>query len=352
MKHRLSRVVAESGPWGAVARLTGRMLSTAGTALGSAAAPLHAPQKMRHLTSRRLKQLLEPNRIFAQRHKGERCYILGTGPSLASQDLAALSGETLFTVNQGFLQLQETGHKPTYAVVIDECYFAPDMANYLSDLLNFCGAHRVSLFANAFHADVIAVAAQASCPMAATAKVRASPVAQTTGPFATAPFATDAFATKAGSPGSSSRADAASSPPQVNYLAPIMRSRQWDERDRPVPLDIAYCQPGYESVIHAAIVVALYMGFDEIVLLGCDMDYHVRPHDTYRHSYSGSPYLRDDQSVTSLFAEGQVQLMERALAEYRAFANLGRVAQARGQRIFNATAGGVLDVFPRKPLSR
>ena len=53
------------------------------------------------------------------RHRGERCFILGNGPSLNDCDLTRLAGETTFGVNGIFLKTAEMGFVPTYYVVED-----------------------------------------------------------------------------------------------------------------------------------------------------------------------------------------------------------------------------------------
>ena len=56
---------------------------------------------------------------FRDKHRGERCFILGNGPSLNACDLTKLAGETTFGVNSIFLKTAEMGFVPTYYVVED-----------------------------------------------------------------------------------------------------------------------------------------------------------------------------------------------------------------------------------------
>jgi hypothetical protein len=56
---------------------------------------------------------------FRNAHLGERCFILGNGPSLNRCDLSKLAGEATFGVNSIFLKTAETGFCPTYYVVED-----------------------------------------------------------------------------------------------------------------------------------------------------------------------------------------------------------------------------------------
>jgi hypothetical protein len=53
------------------------------------------------------------------RHAGERCVILGNGPSLRQMDLSVLRSETTFGLNRGYLAFQRLGFAPTYLVAIN-----------------------------------------------------------------------------------------------------------------------------------------------------------------------------------------------------------------------------------------
>ncbi len=59
---------------------------------------------------------------FHNIHKGERCFILGNGPSLTPEDLNALSanGEITFAMNRIFKIFPKTNWRPTYYFCEDE----------------------------------------------------------------------------------------------------------------------------------------------------------------------------------------------------------------------------------------
>lgn len=54
-----------------------------------------------------------------EKHKGQRCFILGNGPSLNRCDLSKLKSEYTFAANSIFLKTDEMGFVPTYYVVED-----------------------------------------------------------------------------------------------------------------------------------------------------------------------------------------------------------------------------------------
>ena len=119
------------------------------------------------------------------------------------------------------------------------------------------------------------------------------------------------------------------------------------ERQQP---DMTCAQFGFLSVIHAAISSAIYMGFREIYLLGCDMDFFIDPGRTFVHSYGKGQFGESDKSTAELFGWGQVELMEWCLREFRGFEALRRCAQANGITLVNAGRGGALNVLPRRSL--
>ncbi len=68
---------------------------------------------------------------FRNAHRGERCFIIGNGPSLKQTDLTKLRGEATFGMNRIYLLFPRLGFNTTYFVsindlVIEQC--APDIA--------------------------------------------------------------------------------------------------------------------------------------------------------------------------------------------------------------------------------
>lgn len=54
-----------------------------------------------------------------QRHDGQRCFIIGNGPSLRMSDLDRLAQEVTFASNKIYLAFSETDWRPTYYTVLD-----------------------------------------------------------------------------------------------------------------------------------------------------------------------------------------------------------------------------------------
>ena len=59
-------------------------------------------------------------RAFRDRHRGQRCFVLGNGPSLARMDLDRLQGEVTFGLNRIYLLFDQTRFRPTYYVAVNE----------------------------------------------------------------------------------------------------------------------------------------------------------------------------------------------------------------------------------------
>jgi hypothetical protein len=59
-------------------------------------------------------------RRLKNRHKGKRCFIIGNGPSLTTDDLDKLKDEITFASNKIYLAFESTDWRPTYYSVCDD----------------------------------------------------------------------------------------------------------------------------------------------------------------------------------------------------------------------------------------
>jgi uncharacterized Rossmann fold enzyme len=57
--------------------------------------------------------------LFKNKHKGERCFIVGNAPSLTASDLDLLKNEITFASNQCYLMFDKSDWRPTYYAVAD-----------------------------------------------------------------------------------------------------------------------------------------------------------------------------------------------------------------------------------------
>lgn len=70
---------------------------------------------------------------FRDKHKGERCFIIGNGPSLNKLDLSLLKNEITFGVNGIYLNKEKMGFLPTY-YVIEDYLIAEDRSTEINEL--------------------------------------------------------------------------------------------------------------------------------------------------------------------------------------------------------------------------
>ncbi|MEH7386549.1 6-hydroxymethylpterin diphosphokinase MptE-like protein [Bacillus sp. JJ1521] len=67
------------------------------------------------------------------KHKGERCFIVATGPSLTIEDLEKLRNETTISMNSICLAFEDTDWRPTYYGIQDENVYKR-MEKYIEEL--------------------------------------------------------------------------------------------------------------------------------------------------------------------------------------------------------------------------
>lgn len=70
--------------------------------------------------SPRWQQSLHDLRPYRDAHAGERCFIIGNGPSLRQTDMAKLKGEYTFGLNRIYLMFAELGFSTSFLVVIND----------------------------------------------------------------------------------------------------------------------------------------------------------------------------------------------------------------------------------------
>lgn len=144
-------------------------------------------------------------------HKGERCFIIGTGPSLTIDDLEKLTDEITFAPNRVFEVLKKTEWTPTYYVNQDY-----GLLNNFSDEIK-----------------------------SIKSKVSFIPV------------------------------DCSDRYPEENFEYFILKHKEFYPNDAPFSFDITkYIAQGF-TTIYGAIQIAIYMGFKEIYLIGVDHNYSI-----------------------------------------------------------------------------
>lgn len=237
---------------------------------------------------------------FRNIHSGRRCFILCNGESVATQDLTLLKDEIVFSVSQGYLHKQYETIKPQY-------HCCPQFTNsaistgvegairYLKEMETLTGNAAIFLSTNE------------------------KKLVENNHIF-------------------SNR--------NVNYLH-FYNKEQPRERDE--LFDISKPVPGVQSVPIMCLMIAMYMGFNNIYLIGTD-------HDSFQTGYYSYPFdsswqtgknygVTPDGKITSLYDE-----LQAAVTLWQQYRVIKKVAVLNGCKIYNATNGGALDEFERVKL--
>lgn len=239
---------------------------------------------------------LASNRMLKGIHSGERCFILGTGPSISTQDLAPLRDEFCITLNLFYVHTDFSIVNPAYHVstglAVHPRIPATLGLSWFREMEKKVGA--ASLFLN---------------------------------------YLDRQFVLKHGLFRSH----------RVHYLNMLGDWANLRERGIDATGDL---YPAYGSAV-MGIQVALYMGFDQIFLLGLDHDWVLRfPGRPYTHFYKPEANVLE-RSGLNLGGTDWVELFWNLWNLWTEYGTLSDYTEAHGTRIYNATAGGLLDVFER-----
>lgn len=227
-------------------------------------------------------------RALKDMHKGERCFIIGNGPSLTASDLSSIKDEYSFAANRIFYIFDQTEWRPTYYCSQDELVI-DSILDKLPSILKEC--KKMFLISACFE------------------KVTASLRSDENVLFFCAKYA-----------------------------------RAYKKRLFSEAID-QYISGG-GTITYAAIQIAAYMGFREIYLIGVD------------HSYS-TPSLNkanelNGEDVQNCYFKGtpsNVKLNKPDTDNSTiSFIKAKEYCDAHSIKIYNATRGGKLEVFPRKQL--
>ena len=240
--------------------------------------------------------LLAENAALRNLHHGRRCFVLCNGPSVLKQDLAALEGELVISVSSGYHHPRYSLFRPWYHCVPQITYgmfTEEDAVEWFREMHERIGV--AELFLNCTE----------------------EPLVRRHGLF----------------PGR-----------KVRYL---WLSEDMDQlQTRAIP-DLTTAVPRVQSVSVMCLMIAMYMGFRRIYLLGVDHDQFKT--GEYKYFYVPTVLHGKDSEV---HPDGRVRTSRydefQALARlWRQYRRLREIGAANGIEIFNATAGGELDEFPR-----
>ena len=219
-------------------------------------------------------------------HEGQRCFIIGNGPSLTIEDLDKLKNEITFACNKIFLAFDQTAWRPTYYSISDVLVAENNQSAVKG--LKLC---------KLFHEDVKSYFRDAD----------------------------DIIWLK-------------------GLKMPILNG-EYEGKFSTSALEGVY---GGWTVIYPQIQLALYMGIRKIYLIGVDFSFEV-PKSTGRKCRSGE-ILEHQGEINHFHPEyrkpGEKWTTPLLDLQYRAFLAANRALEEHGGCIFNASRKTALDVFP------
>jgi len=263
---------------------------------------IYRSYKVNKAISSELKENFLQNKKFLDIHKDKRCFILATGPSINKQNLLPLKNEFCISVSNFFLHPSAKEICPLYHA------FSPNHIPHNFDMIQ---------------------------KEMTIVKERSSE--KTTFFFGYTPyeysykkFLDQHLQYK---PASCYYINYSSSDPitDSNYDDP----QNWDITKQPFSV---------RSVLYTAIQIAVYMGFTKIYLLGADHDYlnEVSQKEGDQHFY---PQNQSPIS-TQEFYSNKEEIFLGYYYRWVQYRLMRKYLENKGIHIYNATEGGMLDVFP------
>lgn len=213
---------------------------------------------------------------FENKYEGKRCFIIATGPSLTIDDLEKLENEYTIGVNSLIKLFDKTTFRPDFYGIQDKYVYGA-----MQDVINN------TEFKTAFCADTIAKYYDV--------------------PDGFIPF-----------------------PYNGNYHYFNGKYNEYNAKFSDNAYEIVY--DGY-SITYSLIEIAVYMGFKEIYLLGCDCSY---PKGSKSHVVESG--FVDKNAMSNPI---RMRVGYQCAKEY---------ADSHGIKIYNATRGGELETFERVDL--
>jgi hypothetical protein len=256
-------------------------------------------RRARYRCDPKLNALLRPNKALKNRHAGHhRCFVIGNGPSLKTQNIRLLKDEICIAANSFFLHPDHATVAPAYWCIGDPDYSSGE-ANALSWLKNL--EEKSGKAVMFFHPNA-----------AATLKGHRL------------------FQDRA-----------------VHFISAGLDCDNVGQVDLDLSKQI---NVGRCTVSCLSLPLAIYLGFREIYLIGCDANWHVSdPHQSL-HFYETNPHFKHWDTNAGTRAKMGVSAEQDLFAMSLAFKShrlLRDKALAANVKIINATAGGQLDVYPR-----
>lgn len=245
------------------------------------------------LTKEKYKAIIMRNKVLENCHRGRRCFIIGNGPSLTTQDISYLKNELTFVVSGFYKHPIVNQWQPKYYCFADPVFYdgSEQMQKFFMDLNDH-------IYSSTFIVPL---------------------------------------------PGMEIFLGKYQLPKERTYF--ILPKGKLANRLKRLP-DFCKAIPGVLNSAQLPIMAAMYMGCSPIYLIGLDHDWMTH-RNMDRHFYSettvsGHPVATGRTDVISYQSD-----LAGNLDVWNGYINLKKVADQHNIQIINATKGGFLDVFPR-----
>lgn len=216
-------------------------------------------------------------------HKGKRCFVVLTGPSLTLHDVEMLEGEITFAVNSCIKFLDKTTWRPSYYLLTDPLIYQ-SMGKEIEE-------------------------SDMNCPIFYSRNGIKKEIKKSD----TYPFKTSYFYH------------------MINYFSKGKTKLGWSD-------DINKCIADGTSCVYAVMQIALYMGFEEVYVIGADCNYSMPKQHSDISSYDPVIEIPSNGGEHVLIAWKSIKYhLEK---------------RNNIMKVFNSTRGGMLELFPRVELEK
>ena len=248
------------------------------------------------------KNLVAKNIGLKNIHLGKRCFILGSGPSIKKEDLKPLENEIVFALNNFYVHkdfdIIISGNVPKYYMTapIHLPQTEKEWYGWFSDMESHVPKNTNMTFVlNSYKENIKYILDKY-----------------------------DLFKEH-----------------KINwcYAGVNYKENKFNEK----AMDITKPIYAGEAVSIYAIILAIYMGFDKIYLLGMDHDYFLYDGESQMRMYEKAIHQNNELKRTY----GNSFYTKEFLRQYNIFSKYEAFAENSNCKIYNASNGGVLKIYPR-----
>lgn len=253
-----------------------------------------------HLVDRNIANSSRRLLALQGKYRGNRCFIMGNGPSLNLMDLGLLKQDYVWSTNKFYLLFEKINWRPSFYVAVDK-RVVPDDSIAINNLISNL-SETTFFFPIHFREQWILKSSQ-----------------------------------------------------NVYWY----KESGWDKSNYPdstFTRDASNWVSSVKTVTIAALQLAVYLGFDPIYLIGCDTSYSLPSSVQFDKSNPDNLISTNDDDLNHFdpryFGKGSkwhAPHVEKMLFHFK---QAKQVCDVLGVDVYNATLGGKLEVFPRIDYNR